>query len=280
MTVRQHKVWAVWLLLLVFVGFYASFLTADILTADSDNVYSKHAKYLAVLLCLILVMSIGRHGHDTRDRILLQSAFVGIAAADFTIGILGRFLPGLALFLAVQLILLFRHLRGVRFSVADAWSLGIIVAFGGLVFTLAFGLLREAGLLIPAAVYAVVLLVGLWAAERARAWSFFPSTSARLILVGMALFLLCDLNVALWNALAEDGRALLVGHVPAAGQGGDRAAGAASVVAAVPFSVRQVLGILVWAFYLPCLVLLVLSGFQPAFLRRLLPRSIDSPLQK
>ena len=269
------KAWWVWILLVVFAGLFASFITADVLTADSDNYYSKHAKYAGVLLCLLLVMSIGRHGHSGPDRVLVQFAFVGIAAADFVIGMLGRFLPGLALFLLVQVLLFARHVRGFRFLKEDLVSLGLFLGTGGLVFAAAYGSLAGAGLAVPAAIYALVLFLGLWAAERTRAWGFYPPASARLILVAMSLFVLCDWNTALFNALRENGPVLFRGHVPVpAAVESPEAAATVSVLEAVPYTLRQTLGIFVWIFYFPCLVLLALSAFRPGFLSSVLPRKV------
>lgn len=271
----EWKPLIIWLGLLMLVGLYGSFLTADILTADSDNTYSKHAKYAAVLICLLLVLALGKDAHDGLDRTLLQLAFVVIAVADFVLGIIGAFLPGLALFLLAQLLLLVRHLRGFRLVMAELVS-GLFFLFLLLLICLAMAPgLRAAGMLVPAIVYGFFLFAGLWSAERVRARGFFSPAYGRVILVAMFLFVLCDINVALFNALEENGRALLTGYVPMAAfpvaEVMELRSRSVSITAAVPFSLRQILGILVWFFYLPCLVLLAMSGYRGRFLVEVVP---------
>ena len=75
----------VFIITVFLASFYASFLTADILTGDSDNLYSKALKYCCILLCFLLTIIIGQDGHDFLDTWLLRIALFFTAIADFAI---------------------------------------------------------------------------------------------------------------------------------------------------------------------------------------------------
>src|SRR5437868_7010396 len=94
----------VFIVTVVLAGLYSSFLTADIITGDSDNPYSKVVKFVCILLCFSLTLAIGMHGHDRRDTNLLRLALFLTVIADLVIGIMGHFMIGIGVFLLVQIV--------------------------------------------------------------------------------------------------------------------------------------------------------------------------------
>lgn len=269
---RRRVVFAVTILL---VALYASFLTADILTGDSDNPYSKIAKYICILLCFVLTLAIGKNGHDRRDTRLLQAALFLTACADFTIGILGQFIAGIGVFILVHLVYIVRHARGFTWNKKEIVSASITYGFIALVFLLLRETLSAAGLFWPALVYALILSTSLWLAIGTIWRKFYPRTLDWFIAGGMLAFFLCDVNVGLFNAFKKDGMTLFYSLLAIRGE--VVGTGSSPVAVEIPYTLRSLIGILVWFFYLPAQFLLSLSGFRVSFLRSVYPLLPDLP---
>lgn len=223
--------------ILIELCLYASFLTADILLGTPEGLYSRSVKYGAILLAATAVQFIGGRGYGTRDRLLLQAALLLTGTADLLIGILDEFVPGICVFLFVQLVYVVRHSRGLRFdrhTLIPAFCLYVPM---GLLLFFTRGHLVEAGFLIPATVYGFTVSTSLVVALQSRLRGFYDGAGRILVPLGMIFFFACDVNVGLYHAGIK----------------------------------ADVTGILVWAFYLPAQVLLVLSGLRAEFLRTLLP---------
>jgi hypothetical protein len=111
-----------------------------------------------------------------------------------------------------------------------------------------------------------------------RVEGFYPRTIDMIIAIAMVSFFLCDLNVGLYNSLSNEGHQLFVHSL---GLPSDSARGVLpdsgsmayvrEITLLVPYTLRSIIGILVWFFYLPTVVLLALSGYRLSFLRSLFP---------
>jgi len=253
----------------VLAGFYSSFLTADIITGDSDNPYSKVLKFLCILLCFSLTLAIGNHGHDGRDTNLLRLALLLTVVADFVIGILGLFMIGIGVFVLVQIVYVIRHSRGFTWTRNEIISGSIIYGTVALIFFFLREMLLAAGLFWPALLYTVILSGSLWMAIGTVWRKFYPRTIDWFIVIGMSAFFLCDINAGLFNSLKKDGMELFYGLFSIKGE--VIGSGHSPVDVVIPYSLRSILGMLVWFFYLPAQFLLSLSGFQVNFLRSVNP---------
>ncbi len=83
--------------------------------------------------------------------------------------------------------------------------------------------------------YAICLLTSLTKAIKAYKYEIYPNPNGQMIALGMILFLLCDINVALYNILGYIGKVNVFYNI--------------SFVS-------------MWLFYLPSQVLLALSGYR------------------
>jgi hypothetical protein len=254
---------------MLLVGLYFSFLTSDILTGNPNHPYSRIAKYLCILLCFGLTIAIGKHGHDKRDTWTLRLAFLLTAAADLAIGILGQFVIGIGIFFFVQLIYIIRHVRGFSWNRKEIIS-GLIVSVAiGSIFVYIQNGLREAGFFWPVLIYSLILAASLWLAIGTIWRKFFPRTMDWFIAGGMFLFFLCDLNVGLASSLQKDGMTLFYSIFEIQGEITGPATNPVAIE--IPYTLRSIVGILVWFFYLPAQFLLALSGYKVAFLRSVYP---------
>lgn len=83
----------VFILTILLTGLYASFMTADLLTGNSENIYSRCVKSVCILICLFLALIPGKEGHDRGDTVVLQIAMILTAVGDFFLGIREIFEP-------------------------------------------------------------------------------------------------------------------------------------------------------------------------------------------
>lgn len=269
-SIRKRLV--VFLVLVFLIGAYTSFLTADIYslyleasTQAAGLAYVSGLKYACVLLALLLTLLIGRDGHDRRDRTLLQAAFLLIAVADLLIGILDRFVAGIAVFFVVQLCLIARHSRGWVLDRREVVSFALILGGAGTLLACLWSIL-PGHLRLPAVLYVLVLATSVWMAVGTVWRTFFARTLDWFIVGGMVYFFFCDVNVGLSAALEGRQQSLTRYLVdPATGRTGLPVGSLDSPLLA------QIAHWLVWYFYLPALTLLATSGYRLPFLRSILP---------
>jgi hypothetical protein len=265
----------VFIVTVVLAGLYSSFLTADIITGDSDNPYSKIVKFVCILICFSLTLAIGKHGHDRRDTLFLRLALFLTVIADFVIGIMGHFMIGIGVFVLVQIVYVIRHSRGLTWTRNEIVSGSFIYGSVCVIFFFLREMLLAAGLFWPALFYTAILSGSLWMAIGTVWRKFYPRTIDWFIVIGMSAFFLCDINAGLFNALKKDGMSLFYGLFALKGE--VIGSGHSPVDVAIPYSLRSILGMLVWFFYLPAQFLLSLSGYRVNFLRSVYPLIPDLP---
>lgn len=268
----------VFIILLLLLALYSSFITADIFTGDSENTYSRIIKYCTILMCFALTLLIGKDCHDAKDRILLKAALALHAVGDFFISALGMFTTAVCVFFFMQIAYIIRHSRGFKINKKEIIS-GILI-LGPLagVLVAVSPMLVKAGIFLPVFVYSLALMLSVWIGIGNIWRKFYPRTIDWIIAIAMIFFFFCDLNVGLYHSLSRDGHALLVhavglpanmarGMVPDA----QTTALIEQVTLLVPYTVRSIIGVLVWIFYLPAVLLLSLSGFRLSFIRSIFP---------
>lgn len=203
--------------------------------------YSPRAGYARTVLCAILSFLVLEARVDDRDCRSLQAAFALTLVADVFLILLDWMMPGTALFAVVHGLLIYRHARGFRDSLAPAERprtvpflvASAVVVYGGTVALLVMvrPILERTGMLAVDAAYLLVLATSLWMAWGAPVRRSYPVRNAWYVALGMTCFYFCDVTVGLAAAL------------------GGRPSG-------------KVLGNLVGFFYSPALVLLAFSGYR------------------
>lgn len=210
--------------IVIIMFLYVNFLVIDLRGGDSRGL-----KYISILLCFILSLFIGHRGNDKIDTTLLQGALFFTAIADLNLVILNKFISGISVFCIVQIIYILRHSRNIILSkrnIALFFSEGIFVL--GLVIMLNIPFYEKKALYIIALMYSILLVTSVGMAFGTIKRGFYSKTNSYFILIGMILFLLCDINVGLYH----------IGKI------------------------QNISGILIWFFYLPSQLLLSLSGYK------------------
>jgi hypothetical protein len=213
---------------------YLYFLAADISNNCTGSNYSIAAKYLGLLLCFIITIIIGRNGHDLVDTRMLQSGLFLTACADYCLLISNKYILGVLIFCIVQIIYVFRYTRDLK-SKAKIFSaiLIIYVVLSITIFTTIKTGSFDLRLTLICLFYGCLITMSLITGIRTLKTNYFPLYSSIMISIGMILFFMCDVNVALFNILQSSGSYF-----------------------------AYISGFLMWMFYLPAQVLLALSGYK------------------
>lgn len=227
-TIRKWRIVKVFLLFIAIL--YIGFMYIDIYDIESI-ISSDRLKYLSMLLVLMISLFTGDDALNVKDLKLLQTGLFITLIADLFLLILGRhYVLGILLFSVVQIIYSSRYgfinLKiNIRNFIVIFSSLFIAyLVVDKLIFKLDF--IWGMGLF-----YAICLLNSVIKAAKAYRDRLFPKPNGHMILIGMVLFLLCDINVALYNILNEG-------------------------------LFYNISSISMWLFYLPSQVLLSLSGYK------------------
>jgi len=167
-------------------------------------------------VCCFLVSLIKRSGEEKRDVFFLRLGMFFTAAADLMMVCFKLNAAGLVLFCVVQLIYRARF-KGLQNAV-------FVLGAAAFVFAVSLPLYTEFRLSLA---YAVCLVSAVSASTDN--YRKHPSRAALLAFSGMTLFLLCDINVALFNLFAG-------------------------------YEFYRLFQVLLWVFYLPSQLLISLSG--------------------
>ncbi len=221
MGMQLHKNRIVGVLLVLQAVVYISFLVADCFFSGL-GLFSAFTKYLGILLCLAIAALSYRDTWNKKDSALLIAALFFTCIADLFLLLLNRPITGLLFFCVVHLVYIRRY-RPRLFYPAAAAALAVMAGC------------LAAGRLVPgfpiaqvmACLYGVLILT----VTVCGFLSPLPRTNRRLVNTGMALFLLCDVHVALFNTLDASNPYF-------------------------PFA-----AFFMWFFYLPSQVALALSGY-------------------
>lgn len=218
---------------------YLVFLYIDFKNTGANNDISIILKYSGILLCFLTALLIDRDGHSKRDTLLLQLGLFFTTLADFNLLILNQFILGVTLFCVVQIIYILRYNPRLKMNF-------IFISLVTILIVLIFGLFIESrtpgsgiSLYFIAALYGILLILSVISALFTCKRKVLPGYSCCFVSIGMILFLLCDINVGLYNILSMyNGKSVFI------------------------FYLTSLCGNLVWLFYLPSQVLLSLSGYR------------------
>ena len=178
----------------------------ELLLHDFDSTLSAPLRFTRTVLCALLAVLAVRLARERRDALFVLAVMAVVVAADVFLILIPRFLVGLGLFAVVHALLLIRHLRDLRASLArpevrrllriEALIIAAVGVGLSLVFFPQLGAMRALF-----AAYFALLLVGSWAAIATIHRDTWPRPCAVGIAVGMVLFAICDVALGLGEAL-------------------------------------------------------------------------------
>ena len=209
---------------------YAAFLWLDFTQIGSPA--STWLKYAGILLCAAITFLARGRELSRGDLRLLQAALLLTVLADTSLLLLNQPVAGVAVFCAVQ------ALHTTRFNGRSLKNPPKVLLFAFPIAILLYYLLDSLGMMFNpqfsvTLLYAPLLLISVASAIIAALRCKFPLINAVFMALGMVLFLLCDVNVALYNSLAASMPRISNAALPQ-----------------------------IWLYYLPSQVLLALSGIQ------------------
>ena len=193
-------------------------------------------KFICIIMCFIISTLTRNNAIHKRDLYLLQIGLFATIMADYFLLMLnGYYIWGIGLFCVVQIT------YSLRYNIGDSRLLIMKFIIIFLIILLAYifinnFIMKVEFLFVLALFYAICLWVSLIKSIEAYRYKKYPNPSRWMIVLGMLLFLLCDINVALYNIIGiifpSDGYLNLLYNVSS---------------------------ISMWLFYLPSQVLLSLS---------------------
>jgi len=145
-------------------------------------------KFIAILICLGIAAT-GRNGLGGRDYALLTAAMVATLVADFFLVIIYNYIIGVAFFCAVQAFYNLRFGGNARLKILPFTLVAPAIFFA----------VTGDVLVSVALVYAQLFLLSYAAMISTLRKKTFPAPNNILIFIGMTAFVLCDINVAIWN---------------------------------------------------------------------------------
>ena len=213
---------------------YALFLRLDFFGGSATR--SAMYKYAGILLCLVCASVRAVTLKNTASRLIAAALFF-TCISDYFLLFTDSYLPGVLCFCVTQTLYLFVLLQGKPLK-AKLWHIvpGLALSAAVLIITCLMG---EPDLLIAAGVFYaysfvrnIVLALSLCLKKKT-----VPGLKTPVFAVGLIIFALCDINVLLYNLplLFDIHSHLLI-------------------------SLFDVIGTLMWVFYLPSQVLLALSA--------------------
>ena len=215
-------------ILIIIAVLYVSFFYMDI----SDVKFSISPdliKYASIVLCFFMSLFYGDDVLSKRDIFLLRAGLFLTVIADLFLLVFQYFTLGVSVFSVVQIIYSIRYDAGSVYSILRNYLI-IFLCIIASYLIVNFYIIKIEFLYAIALFYAFGLVINVVKAIKASKNGLFPSPNKYMIVLGMILFLLCDINVGLFNTIAQQ------------------------------FSNTSY--VLIWFFYLPSQVLLSLSGWK------------------
>ena len=182
------------IMIICIFALYLSFLTIDIYTIHNST-FSSILKYISILLCFILSLLFYQKSTNRKDSRLVCLALLCTLAADVFLLFGLNQIFGVFLFCIVQLIYL-RRFSPRNFKIGAYISASIFL-FLSICKIISFSLPT---LYIIAGLYAYLII----ACTISTFFTPLPKFNRTCVQVGMILFMLCDLNVALFNTLPSN----------------------------------------------------------------------------
>lgn len=214
------------LILVIILIIYICFISVELFhikTAIDMNII----KYIGIALCFLITLISNGNEINKRDINLLQIGMVFTLIADFFLVILDYHIAGVVMFSIVQMIYITRYTEGNSNHIIKR-LVGVFI-FISIIYLLVNRYIMKFEYLIAMGLfYSICILISILKSIKAGKTMMYPNLNKNMIIWGMVLFALCDLNVAL--ARIEQ--------------------------------IHNISSNLIWVFYLPSQVLLSLSGYQ------------------
>lgn len=177
------------ILISIIIILYAAFLSLDIFSTPR-SMESRYLKYASIMLCFLLATSLTSQSADKRDSKYVVLALMFTMAADTFLLFTTNKITGVFFFCLVQL----TYLKRYNMRLFKAGIFFVIVAM------IVYLLLPFQPLYVIAGLYAILIISCFFATFRTK----LPKFNLYCVRIGMTLFILCDIHVALFNQLSSN----------------------------------------------------------------------------
>lgn len=163
-------------------------------------ILSDTTKFISIVLCFSISLFTGINKINKKDVILLQFGLFLTVLADLFFLILYNNELGVAIFCIVQILYSIRYdIDKASLIIRNFIIIFIIVAILYVVVSI---LIKEVDVILFIGLYySICLITSVWKAINVYINKVFPSTNRYMVVYGMILFLLCDINVLLYNII-------------------------------------------------------------------------------
>ena len=214
------------ILIVLIAILYITFLYTDI-SEKKLFLSSNIMKFISIFLCFLLaIVNHKSRKYKLNSKLLITGLFFTLIA-DYLFLIYNNFFPvAIGSFCIVQILYILRYNKqNIRKNILYIiFSLLIIFIVYGYI----YNSIKKIDLILPIGLfYSSCLFISLKEAIYQYRYELFPSPNKEMILLGMILFVLCDINVAIYNTIGKT---------------------------------SDIASIAMWLFYLPSQLLLALSG--------------------
>lgn len=223
--IKSYKVFLKKILILIIILLYIIFLYMDIFNRKfliSTNI----VKFISIFLCLCLsVLNFNSNKNNLNNKLLIIGLFLTVIA-DYIFLIYQNLFPvAIGLFCIVQVLYTIRYNLENKYTNIFYVILSFIIIF--LIYIFIYISIKQIDLIFPLGLfYAICLAISLKEGFIQYKYNIYSNSNKEIILLGMILFVLCDINVAIYNTIGKT---------------------------------NHIVFILIWLFYLPSQLLLALS---------------------
>lgn len=230
---KDYKIKIVKKILIVIGALYFIFLYMDIFKIQA-LISSDTIKFISIILIFIISLLLREYALDSKRIVLLQIGLFITIFADLFLLLLNRnYILGVALFSIVQI------LNSIRYDLTKARKTfkNFIIMF--LILLLVYFSVEVDFLFLIVIYYIICLLISTIRGIGVYIYGLYPSPNKEIIALGMIFFLLCDINVGLYN---------IIGYLNSIGKCTNLSS--------------TIFPIWIWLFYLPSQILLSLSEYR------------------
>jgi hypothetical protein len=234
MAMKSKKTNLIKILVALNIIIYMVFTWWDIFNKETF-ISSDVLKFMSMIIVFIISIMTKKDALSFKDLHLLQIGLFITLIADLLLLLLdNHYILGIFLFSIVQILYSLRYeFRNFKLTIRNFFIIFLSLSILYIIinkFVVEIDFLWAMGLF-----YGLCLLNSVIKAFKAYKYKIYPEPNRQMILIGMILFLLCDINVALYNILGYMGKVNVFYNISS---------------------------VSMWLFYLPSQILLALSGYN------------------
>ncbi|WP_312573495.1 hypothetical protein [Clostridium sp.] len=233
----NYRSWFLKALLIIISILYFSFLYIEFFNIEIF-ISSYMIKYICIMICFLICLFAEKNPLNRLDISLLKVGLFITMFADLFLTVFNYYTLGVALFCVVQILYSIRY-EALKISETSSKFIIIFLSLMFIYLIINLFIIKIDILFAVVLFYAICLIISIRKAIKVCKNNLYPYPNKYMIAYGMILFILCDINVALYNVTEVTGISWTFIDI-----------------------VHNITGLLIWLFYVPSQLLLSLSGYN------------------